>query len=76
MGAQAMEYRDELMEAAAVLDALALCRPPGGHLSGFHVEGPTARPDKGMSCASTPLSSSPRLSPSSAIWRRMTGATT
>ncbi|MET9793313.1 hypothetical protein [Streptomyces canus] len=32
MGLQAMEYRDELLETAAVLDMLARRHPPGGCL--------------------------------------------
>lgn len=32
VGLQAMEYRDELLETAVVLDVLALCHPPGGYL--------------------------------------------
>ncbi|WP_210594310.1 hypothetical protein [Streptomyces sp. GESEQ-35] len=32
LGLQAMECRDDLLETAVVVDALALCRPPGGRL--------------------------------------------
>ncbi|UXY33244.1 hypothetical protein [Streptomyces sp. HUAS TT20] len=37
---QAMEYRDELLETAVVLDVLALCHPPGGYLPWPYKEEP------------------------------------
>ncbi|MFJ8469622.1 hypothetical protein [Streptomyces swartbergensis] len=45
VGLQAMEYRDELLETAVVLDVLALCHPPGGYLPRPYIEEPGG-PDK------------------------------
>ncbi|RSS15381.1 hypothetical protein EF914_29555 [Streptomyces sp. WAC05458] len=45
VGLQAMEYRDELLETAVVLDVLALCHPPGGYLPRPYIEEPSG-PDK------------------------------
>ncbi|MFF0228440.1 hypothetical protein, partial [Streptomyces sp. NPDC004629] len=53
VGLRALEYRDELLETAVVLDVLALCHPPGGYLPRPYVGSPAAR-TKRRSCALTP----------------------